>query len=145
MADITVTAANVRPLNGAIVRRFNAGGALNAGDIVYVATDGDVEAADADAVGSAQARGVVIADDHGNTAFAAGARVDVVVFGPVVWGTDLTEGAVVYVSVTAGKGDHTAPATAGDFPFVVGWAGIDQSVNYLFVNPQVIVPTENPT
>ena len=57
MGAITVTAADVRPLPGAIVRRFDAGGSLTPGQAVYIADDGDVEAADADAEASSQARG----------------------------------------------------------------------------------------
>lgn len=138
MAAIDVTAALVRPLNGAVIRRYNAGGTVTPGQAVYIASDGDVEAADADAVGSSQARGVVIADGSGSTSFAAGDRVDVVVFGPVTGFTGATPGAVAYVSPTAGALDHTASATAGDFNFIAGY--FESAVTF-FVQPQQEVPT----
>ena len=48
MANITVTSANIRALqaNGAIVRRYLAGGTVTVGYAVYIASDGDVEHAD---------------------------------------------------------------------------------------------------
>lgn len=139
MADITVTATNVRPLNGAIVRRYNAGAALNAGDIVYVATDGDIEQADADAQASAQARGIVVADSYGNTSFSAGQRVDVVVAGPVTGFASMTPGSALWVSTTAGKLMDAAPAGAsGDYPFIPGYA---ESATVFFVQPEMGVPS----
>lgn len=141
MADITVTAANVRPLEGAQVRRGTAGGSGNVGDLVYQASDGDWEAGDADALASSQARGVVVSvNSGGGTAFVAGDRLDIVRFGAVCWGASMTIPGRVYVSTTAGKGDQTAPATAGDYPFCVGYA---EAANILFVNPQTPIPTVN--
>lgn len=142
MAAITVTAADVRPpnLTQTIIRRFTAGGTVNVGDVVYVAADGDVEQADADAQASAQAIGIAVSvNGTTQTAAAAGDEVDVCVFGPLNWGASMTPGSVVYVSVTAGKGDHTAVAGAsGDFSFVVGRA---LTATTIFVNPQVTVPS----
>jgi hypothetical protein len=43
-------------------------------------------------------------------------------------------------SPTAGAMDQTIPATAGDFPFVIGWA---ESDGVLYVQPQVTVPVAN--
>jgi hypothetical protein len=140
MAAITITAADVRPVNASqcIIRRFTAGGTLTPGDFVYIASDGDVERADADDVAQAQTIGVVIADQFGSVSFAAGVTVDVVLFGPIVWGASMTPGGVVYVSPTAGKGDQTASATTGDFNFVGGRA---LTATTLLVHPQVTVPT----
>ena len=143
MADIGVVAAQVRPLNGAIVRRFTAGAAVSVGDAVYVASDGDVEPADADALASAQARGIAVAVGvAGATSAAAGQAVDVVTHGAVALGvTGLTDGEVIYVSTTAGKMDQTAPAASGDYPFIIGWAEAD---GVIYVQPQVAIPTVNP-
>lgn len=141
MAAITVTAADVRPPNlvQTIIRRFTAGGTVNVGDIVYVAADGDVEQADADAVGSAQAIGIIVAiGGTSQTAGVAGDEVDVCVFGPLNWGSGMTPGGVVYASPTAGAGDQTASATAGDFNVIVGRA---LTATMIFINPQLIVPT----
>jgi hypothetical protein len=141
MADISVTAAQVRPLKGAIVRRFLAGATVNVGEAVYVHSDGTVKPADADAsLAAAQARGLVVGVGvAGATAAAANQAVDVVTHGPVALGTSgLTEGGVVYVSVTAGKLDQTAPAVAGDdYDFIIGWA---ESDGVLYVQPQMTIP-----
>lgn len=133
MADVTVTAADVRPLPGAVVRRFGAGGALNAGDAVYVAADGDVEAADADAAASARIIGLVVAGPDGKTAYVAGDRVDVVVFGPVAGFSSLAEENLLFASINAGALADTAPAGAsGDYVWVAGWP---VSPVIAFINP----------
>lgn len=141
MADITIVAAQVRPLNGAIVRRFLAGAAVVVGEAVYVHTDGMVRPADADAQASAQARGVVVAvGTSGAISAGVGQAVDVVTHGPVALGTfGLTEGAAVFVSTEAGALTHDAPSNeSGDYPFIIGWA---ESDGVLYVQPQVNIPT----
>lgn len=142
MADITITAASVRPLTGAIVRRGTAGTAGSVGDLVALQSDGYWDQCDADAVGTAQARGLVVGVNGqvGATTFAVGDTLDIVRYGPVAWGASMTPGGLVYASTTAGKGDQTAPATSGDFPFVVGYA---EAAAILFVTPQAAVPTAN--
>lgn len=137
MAAITTTAADVRPLNGAVIRRFNAGGTVTPGQAVYIASDGDVEAADGDAVASAQAIGIAISDGTGATSFAAGTRVDVCTHGPVTGFASMTPGGVVYASVTAGALDQTASATTGDFNFIIGRA---ESAATIYVNPSNEIP-----
>lgn len=142
MADLAVIPASVRPLNGAIVRRFVAGGTVTVGQAVYVAADGTVQAATAAALGSAQARGIAVAVGvAGKTSAGTGEAVDVVTHGPLALGvTGLAQGAAVYLSPTAGKLDQSAPAASGDYPFVIGWAAAD---GVLYVQPQVQPPTVN--
>ena len=140
MGAISVTVADVRPLPGSIVRRFDAGGTLTPGQAVYIADDGDVEAADADAEASSQARGIVVADSAGGVSFSSGDKVDVVVLGPVAGFASMSEGEPIYVSTAAGSIDQTAPATSGDYPFVVGYA---ESTAIVFVMPQAQAPTVN--
>ena len=109
MADITVTAADVRPLPGARTRDFDAGGSGNVGDYVYIASDGDVEQTDASAAGTTYGVGVVVAiggSSSGRTAFVAGDRVTVVYDGPVTGFSGMTPHDVLYTSNTA--------ATLGD-------------------------------
>ncbi len=133
MADVTVTAADVRPLSGAIVRRFNAGATINMGDLVYIAADGDVEPADADAATSAIAVGIAVSTPDGGVSAAAGERVDVVVFGPVAGFSGLTPGGHLFASVNAGKIADAAPgATSGDYVYVVGVA---ESATTVLVRP----------
>ena len=142
MAAISITSGLVRPLNGAIIRRFAAGATVSVGQAVYVDSSGDVQPADADAEASAQARGVVVAVGvAGATSATTGQTVDVVTHGPVALGASgLTDGAAVYVSTTAGALDQTIPGTSGDYPFVIGWAEAD---GVLYVQPQVTVPVAN--
>lgn len=141
MADVTVTAGKVVPLGNAIVRRKNAGGTVGAGKAVYIASDGDVEHADANTLAPSQARGLVVSNGTGGTSFAAGERVDVVTHGPVAGFSGMTPGAALYVSAENPGGlTHTPPAAAGDYPFAVGYAESDQVA---FIQPQSVVPAVN--
>jgi hypothetical protein len=142
MADIAVTALNVRPLNGAVIRR----GTLKSADIapghaVYLDGANGWELADADADASSRARGIVVSLPDGAVASVAKDKADICVFGPVEGYTAMTAGGVVFVSTTAGRMDQTAPAASGRYPFAIGWA---ESATAIFVNPQAIVPTVNP-
>lgn len=132
MAAITVTAADVRPLSGAVIRRFDAGGTVNMGAPVYLASDGDVEHADASAVSTlVPTLGIAVSTPDGGTSASAGERVDVVVFGPVAGFSSLTPGGLVYVSDTAGGLD----TAAGTKDFIVGYA---ESATTVFVQPETL-------
>lgn len=131
MTALTVTAADVRPLAGATVRRFTAGGTINIGDVVYIAADGDVEQTNGGAIGTTlSAIGIAVSTPDGGTSAAAGERVDVVVHGPVAGFSSLTPGAVGYVSDTAGKVD----TATGTKKFILGLA---ESDTVFFVRPQI--------
>jgi len=132
MADVTVTVADVRPLPGAVVRRYDAGGTITPGSAVYVASDGDVEDADADGEASARAIGIAVAGPDGAVSYAAGDRVDVVTHGPVCGYSDLTPGGIMYTSTTAGA-IATAAATANDdYIWVLGYA---EAADTIYVTP----------
>lgn len=139
---MAVTAANVRPLNGAVIRQYDAGGSLTVGNAVYVAADGDVEAADANLAASAQAIGVVVAvkDTTGLTTASAGDAVSVVTFGPVAGFSSLNEESLQYISETAGAITETAPSGAGTWSHIIGYA--EQST-VLFVMPGISAATSN--
>lgn len=114
------TAANIKPLQGAIVRRFTAGATVAAGELVTMQSDGYVDPTNTSAVQNIA--GVAL------QGVAAGQRVDVVVFGPVQCLTGATVGATVYGSDTAGE-----PAeTAGTKTSIAGW---NESATVLFVCP----------
>lgn len=117
------TAANIKPLSGAVIRRGTLGATTAAGEIVELQSDGKWDPADAAAVVM-----------NGGIALQAGGdgdKVDVVVFGPVVCLTGATPGAVVYASDTAGE-----PAeSAGTKSAVIGYA---ESATVLFVNFQTV-------
>jgi len=139
MAAITITATAVRPLNGAIVRRWTAGAAGTVGQVVYQNGATGATPAIATSVAAAQAKGLVVGVNGqvGQTAFAAGDALDVVVFGPVAAGSGMTPGGLLYGSITAGAVDHTPPAVATQVPYVVGYA---ESATIIFVAPQSTLP-----
>ena len=133
MANLTVTPRRVSPLNGAILRPYDLGGAANLGDAVYMAGDGDVEQASGGAAGTKKAIGVITAiGTEGALTGVAGDRVSVVRYGPVAGFAGLTPGAPAYVSDTAGK----VADAAGTNSFVLGSGDADDAGNaILFVNP----------
>lgn len=139
MASITVTAGQVRPLNGARVRRMNAGEAVSPGDSVYINTDSTVLKSDNSTAAKSQSRGIVVSSGCGNgaTTYASGERVDVVVDGPVAGFSGMTPGAVAYPNLTAGKLDHSASATTGKFNYAAGYAETDA---IFYVQGQINVP-----
>lgn len=131
-----VTAAKVRPLEGAILRRRRAGGAGTMGNVVYNAADGDVEAARANAAATSEAIGVLVeVNEPGETTVADGDGCTIVTFGPVGGFDSLTPGAIYYLSDTvAGDITATAPSGAGKWAKSVGYA---ESAGILFVAPGI--------
>lgn len=138
---MAVTAANVRPLTGAVMRDFDAGAAVDMGAGVYVAADGDAEETDANTAASSELTGVCVAvRTEGATAAAAGERITVVTYGPVGGFSDLTPGALQYVSETPGAITETAPTGAGTWTKIAGYA---EAADILFVNPGMSKATSN--
>lgn len=131
MGALTVTAKDVRPLPGALCRRFTAGATVNAGNIVRLDTSGDVCKADAVTLANSRAIGVAVADNDGSTIFADGDPVDVCMFGPLAGVTSAYEGSFVYVSTTIG-GMSDALAGSGNYLWVLG---VSLSTSIIFVNP----------
>lgn len=134
MADITVTAASVRPLTGAIKRRAVAGEELTVGQVVYVSSYSGslpvVSKADGSAVSTANAFGIVVAGPptSASTTIASGAPCDVVVFGPVAGFSSMTSGMTVWVSDTAGVADSAVGTKSGVL-------GLAESPTVIFVRP----------
>lgn len=141
MADIAVTAVNVKPLNGAIIRRGVLGAVATPGMLMYLDGANGWKPADADAVASAQGRGILISLPGGGTSGAVGDAIDLVTHGPVTGFASMTIGGAIFASTTAGKMDQTAPAAGGDFPFAAGYA---ESAGVIYFDPQITVPTVNP-
>lgn len=138
---ITVTAANVRALEGAIVRRYAAGGTLDMGDLVYLDSNGAVQVTDANAAATSAAFGIIVAgSDVAESQFESGDAVAVCVFGPVGGFAGMTPGALQYVSETAGEFTETAPTGAGTWTKVAGRA---ESASVFFVNPGVSAAASN--
>ncbi len=118
---LDTAAKRVKPLEGAIVRRFTAGAAVAAGQVVAMQSDGFVDPANTTAAAQ-QVAGIAI------QAVAAGERADVVVFGPIVCLTGATPGATLHASNTAGEPAESAGTNAGIVGFV-------ESATVAFVRP----------
>ena len=138
---MAVTAANVRSLEGAILRDFDAGGSGSLGNAIYIASDDDVEQTDANLAVSSAGRGVVVAvHKAGQSTFAAGDRVTVCLFGPVAGFSSLTPNTRQYVGETAGAIVETAPSGAGTWTWAIGYA---ERADVLFVMPGLAAPSSN--
>jgi hypothetical protein len=132
MADVTVTAADVKPLPGAVVRRYAADATLYAGNAVYLKSDGEVAQVDADAAASARAIGIAVAGPEGKTTFLAGDALDVVVGGPLAGFSSLTPGGYLFASTTAGAIANAAATASGDYIWAIGYA---EAAARMFVQP----------
>lgn len=117
------TAANIKPLSGAIVRRYTTGTAVAAGEIVHLETDGYVDPAVVSGAAD-EAIGIAVQADS-----AGGNVVDVVVFGPVLCLTGATVGGTVFTSASAGEPTQTDTT----YLTAVGYA---ESATVLFVLPE---------
>lgn len=119
------TAANVKPLEGAIIRRFTAGATIAAGELVSLMADGYVDPTNTAAFTGSNIVGVAL------TAASAGDRVDVVVYGPVLCLIDATPAKLIYGSDTAGEPSESV----GTKDVIAGFA---ESATVLFVRVQFI-------
>lgn len=132
---LTKTVSQIRPLQGAIVKQYEAGGAGNIGDWVYVDANDDVQAAQADDAGTVEALGLVVSVSgqavNPRTTFASGDTVGVVVFGPVTGFSGMTQNGDVYVDAAAAGGSTQTAPGVGNFVKVAGRATTSSE---LFVN-----------
>ncbi len=131
MSAITVVPGDVRPLTNAVIERYDAGGSIDIGDLVYVVSDGDVEQANGSATPKSWAIGLAVATPGGGTVVASGERVDVCVWGPVTGFSGMTIGNLHYVSDTPGAVD----TAVGTKDTIVGYA---KTAATLFVRVQII-------
>lgn len=139
---IAKSESKIRPLPGAITRRFDAASAIAAGAAVYLTSGGKVAEACAESSKKAVAIGIVCADRDGDTSFTTNDALDVVVFGPVAGYSSMDEQKAVYVegSSAAGAGSlvQTAPVAADvtgstAYQFRIGRA---HATSIIFVNPE---------
>jgi hypothetical protein len=114
----------VRPLAGAIIRRGEAGGTIEAGELVYLDGTSGYKVTDGTGASSSAARGVMVSPQDA----ADGDIIDIVEFGPVEGYAAMTPGALHFVSDTAGE----VETVSGSNTKRVGWA---LSATVLFVNP----------
>jgi len=119
------TAELIKPLEGAVIRRYTAGATIAAGEIVSLMADGYVDPANTTDFTAACVVGIA------RTAAVSGDRFDVVTYGPIVCLEDATPATLIYASDTAGE-----PATSvGTKDVLVGFA---ESASVLFVRPEFI-------
>ena len=133
MTDLAVTAADVRPLSGAVLRRFSAGGTIAVGAAVYVSGNDEVSAANGGTITTAKAVGVLVGTNPNaasQTAAASGDAVDVCVFGPVAGFTPVAN-TIYYIKDT----DGVIQDSVGTKDCMIG---IGLSTSVLFVRPQQI-------
>jgi hypothetical protein len=135
--EVSLTQAQIRPLNArqTVIRNFDAGAEVYVGYAVYEDSSGDVQHADADALTTARANGIVVATYDGEVTTASGNRVAVAVFGPVSGFSSMTPGGLVYVSGTVGRITQTKPATG--YAHVIGYA---LDANTVWVDPNMESP-----
>lgn len=123
MADVTVTAGDVRPVGDVTIERVTAGGSVNIGDAVYLNSSGQaIQCTAATAsITTAMFYGIAVAtpDGSGGTVVASGQHLDVVTRGCVCGFSSLAEGIHHWVSATAGK-IADAQAGSGYFNYIVG-------------------------
>lgn len=124
MAAITRTKANVRPLAGAIIRRGEAGGTIEAGEAVYLNGANGWAVADGSAAATALARGIMVSPQDA----VDGDTIDICVFGPIEGYSSATPGSLAYVSDTAGELD----TAAGTKTMILGWF---ETATKFFCNP----------
>jgi len=123
MADVTVVAADVRPLGGCIIRRFTSGDTITAGQPVYLSAADTVSLADGSAASTSFAIGVAL------NAAASGVEVDVVMEGPVAgYSTNMAQNILLYVDNDAG----VISTAAGTKTTIIG---IGLSASVLYVHP----------
>lgn len=106
MADMAVTSAEVRALtsHGAVVVPGTAGATVTIGYLVYQASDGDWEHADANVSATlATVMGLAVESYDGEDTVAANNALSVCIRGPVSGFDALTAGALYYLSNTVGR------------------------------------------
>ena len=116
------TAKLIKPLEGAIVRRYTSGAAIAAGQVVSMQDDGYVDPSDASATD--QVVGAAI-----QAAAGAAERIDVVTLGPVLCLAGATIGGTVFNSTDAGEPTQTDAGSST----AAGWA---ETATILFVQPE---------
>lgn len=124
MAAITkASAVNVKPLEGAVLRRGTAGAAITAPSPVALQADGKWDPLDTSA--AQLTVGVAIQSAVDND------EIDIVMFGPVVALSGATPGTLVYGSDTASAFD----TAAGTKSTIIGYA---ETASVLFVKSEIV-------
>ncbi|MFA4972553.1 MAG: hypothetical protein WC683_08050 [bacterium] len=132
MADLTITAASVRPVGHCLIGRFTAGATLTPGQPVYLSGNDTVSLTDGSALTTAACIGLVVSNSNGAVSFSSGEEVDVVMFGLVTgFATNLAANTAVYV-------DDDAGVLADAVGTKVCRVGIGKNASTLLVNPMLL-------
>ena len=117
MADLTITAANVRAGSGAKIVNGTAGASVTAGQVVYLdSSDNEYKLADNDSA-TAAVRSVAGIALH---ASGDGQPLAVLTKGPITIGATTAVGTVYCLSSTAGGICPSADIASGDYNTVIG-------------------------
>ena len=131
MSDVTIVAADVRPLPGCIIRRYVSGDTIPVGAPVYLSAAGTISMADGTACTTSFAIGVLVAVMNPATAgqAASGEYCDVVREGPVAgYSTNMAHNIMLYVDDDAG----VISTAAGTKTTIIGSG---ESGSVLYVHP----------
>ena len=135
MADITVTAANVKAGANAVVKTVTAGVAINAGQVVYQDTsDKKYKLADADALATAKVAGIALNDA------ATDQPLEVQTAGDIDVGGTVVVGEVYLVSVTAGGIAPEADVLTGDYVSILGIGTVSNKLKMQILISDIAIP-----
>ena len=135
MADITVTAANVKAGANAVVKTVTAGVAINAGQVVYQDTsDKKYKLADADALATAKVAGIALNDA------ATDQPLEVQTAGDIDVGGTVVVGEIYLVSITAGGIAPEAEVVTGDFVSILGIGTVSNKLKMQILISDIAIP-----
>lgn len=141
MADITVTAANVLAGAGGIFDWVTAGATITAGQVVYKASDGDYELADADAAASAGSTSDSKSIGIALNGAASGQPLKIQYAGTINPGATTVVGDIYRVSAATAGGissDQVDIMASGDFKTILG-VGVSTSAIKLRISVSGVV------
>lgn len=128
---ISFTAADIRPLPGAVIENPVVSGTVYVGWAVYN-NGGSATGSNGGATATAYAYGIVVACPNGGTSAVTGDRCDVVTFGRVTGFASLTIGTpAIYTDNSAGL---LVQGTGGT---VAHKLGVARDATTIFVNPSI--------
>lgn len=136
MVDISITAANVQEVAGAITRAVTYGATITQGQTLYEDTSTDTwKLADADnTAATAACRGIAL------TAGADGQKGIIITSGNLDLGATLTVGEIYVLSGTAGGIAPEADLATGDYVVVLGVATAADNLFMRIIDSGVQVP-----
>jgi hypothetical protein len=134
MADLSITAASVKPSAGAVITSGIAGATITAGQLVHRnTTSGKFVLSDADGSGLKQVLGVAL------NGASDGQPLSVQTGGDITIGATVTAGTTYYASPTAGGICPLADVASGDDPIIIGIAKSASVLMLRIADPDVTI------